>query len=743
MPVRKLLEKFINISSSEVPRTAYAWWLRFLFKTGHVIGWTTIIAITVVHYSITALPVIILAQAVFIMVGMMLFSVLIDKLSAKKIIMISTLAAMTFIFLAAFFYQTTYLSLIFGLIASGLFISQSSMILSSYTEDHFSPLEAERTFPVIESSETLGGVIGGLILAFFSSYASSILLALWILFLGLFLMMLLLWSPKLPFFMKKAEKSSKNKYKGVNHWNTITKAFTEIRRVPFLQILIAILVIHWITSQFVEFLYTNAIDQSVSHEGTMEDHESSLTHGLGSLHTMFHSFAFLTELALAGRFIKKMGVYAGFMLHGIMTLIGSVMLMFGYSYFTAVLVKNNFKISSIVQKSCYENTYYAFKYGTQKDLREFFEGVIYPISAIVGTILIIIVQAIFVGSMFEFLLPVLLMAMVVTMIMFTLPLQKKYTEVAISNLNSDYPLAKIHAIEILAQKGHKQSYDLFHKMYRLGDINLSLKRKIVYSLAHLGNVRAVNLMMNIIQSYDNRLSDGALYTLKKLCPILKKDTKRQDLYQSVIAQLLKYIRTCDDERLRAQAVGVLGEYDHEAIVPFLMSDSGALQAEAAVCLWHKNKYRDNIRRMIREFINTANNDNYWNLIHLVGRINIKEIHDLLSDLSMSKDDELRMLAYYGLVRIGYTGCITRLINLLLFGNDLIFQKGTELMKTLEATEKRKVAKKLIPTQLLDAMPSTIEGKRVLERLKALYEACDAYDERNHIEHVLLPQINTV
>ena len=53
---------------------------------------------------------------------------------------------------------------------------------------------------------------------------------------------------------------------------------------------------------------------------------------------------------------------------------------------SALLARNNFEMTSIVQRNAYETSYYAFRYGTLRSLREFFEGIVYPVSTIIGTL---------------------------------------------------------------------------------------------------------------------------------------------------------------------------------------------------------------------------------------------------------------------------------------------------------------------------------------------------------------------
>src|SRR5579883_2127603 len=152
----KIIEKALNIGSHEIPRTIYAWGLLFLHRLGFIIGTTTLTAIFVTQFGIQWLPLMILIQAALTMTGMFVFSFLNEHFSSKKLIPPCAFATGVILFVSTFF--TSYPFVFFGLLlmVTGIFLPQLTIFLANYIEDFFTPLECERTFPVIESAETIG-----------------------------------------------------------------------------------------------------------------------------------------------------------------------------------------------------------------------------------------------------------------------------------------------------------------------------------------------------------------------------------------------------------------------------------------------------------------------------------------------------------------------------------------------------------------------------------------------------------
>ena len=152
----KIIEKTLNIADHEIPRTGYAWGLLFLHRLGLIIGTTTLVAMFVTKFGINLLPLMILLQATLTILGMLGFAYLNQHFHSKQLIPPCAFVAGLLLFISTFFVDQPYV--FFGLIltVTGIFLPQLTIFLSNYIEDFFTPFECERTFPVIESAQTIG-----------------------------------------------------------------------------------------------------------------------------------------------------------------------------------------------------------------------------------------------------------------------------------------------------------------------------------------------------------------------------------------------------------------------------------------------------------------------------------------------------------------------------------------------------------------------------------------------------------
>ena len=88
-----------------------------------------------------------------------------ERFRIEILLTIATFAAATFIFLAAYFHASLPLFYFFAVRGYSVFLPQISIFLSNYLEDFFTPWEGSRLFPLIESAETIGAIVGGVALA--------------------------------------------------------------------------------------------------------------------------------------------------------------------------------------------------------------------------------------------------------------------------------------------------------------------------------------------------------------------------------------------------------------------------------------------------------------------------------------------------------------------------------------------------------------------------------------------------
>ena len=354
-------------------------------------------------------------------------------------------------------------------------MAQLNIFLSLFNEDLFTPLESQRTFPVIESAETIGAIAGGLVLSVFASHVSSYkFIILWAISLLCILPIVLFFNartlevPKLVGLKGKQVKQRK-----------IRESFTSLKKVPFLKGLMFGVLLHWGMMNMVEFQYTKAIQQEVysvqeesllsekdefgvilSSEGftqaQSEYYEQQLTQKLGTLHAIFNAAALFIQLIIASRLIQSLGVLPSMLIHPIVSLLNLIGLTLKFNFNTAILTRGVYEMTGLLFKNSYDSSYYAIPHTMRDEVKELMQGIMKPLGAILGTILITVVAFNFSGTMQTTLINGLLLIMAIMMSVMVYLMINKYTEMSEHNLAKKMDLpTRLNSIEILAQNGHK------------------------------------------------------------------------------------------------------------------------------------------------------------------------------------------------------------------------------------------------------------------------------------------------
>jgi len=775
----KIIEKVLNIANHEMPRTLYAWSLLFLHRLGLIIGTTTLIAMFVAKFGINWLPVMILIQAALTIAGMMAFSFLNEHFSSKKLIPLCAFATGLILFISTFFVDQPYV--FFGMILSvtGIFLPQLTIFISNYIEDFFTPLECERTFPVIESAQTIGGILGGLLITTVSPYIGSYkFFYLWILFLFLVVSVIFFFEPfsnEQQHIFQSQELTKRNFRSRVKK---IKENLLQIKLTPFLQGMLIIFLLHWIIAHILEFQYTKLIDETAGHGGA-GSHEENLAYGLGSFHMLFHASALVVQLLAASRILRKIGTVGSFLLHGLVTFFSSLSLMLGFGYFTVILAKNNFELSGIVHKNAYEASYYALKHGSQRQVREFFEGFVYPIGTIFGTLAVLFIQFFFLPEHSFLALQVILVALTLGIIFFALRLQHSYTKLSKENLlKSDQKIVKFHAIEILSQKGHQHHLPALIQVLKNPHEMVSVKLKVLEIFYKLCEPKTIPVLLDFLQAKDEELVYSAVKALGGFKQLGDNIFDQAFSRYRVIAELKKLFTTTASEKVREAVIRALAVLHYEKIVPFLIeamngaseklhiaciqvcdlfhdpaladyllpslkSHSPFVRAQTILALWQFPEYRNRLRSLLQQLSHSNKREDFLAYCSVIGDFGTKDDKQKLLSSFEVYDPVLKFSIAYALFKLGDEDAVTDLVHLLFSRNSLVLEKAKELFYSLKSDQKRflqnivqrMASQRLQPLFSNQAMPSD-EVENVIQRCKDVYLVLDLRDEAEHLHTTL-------
>lgn len=772
-----LINKVFNVSASEWSRIAAIWLIRLFYRLGFVIAWTILVAMFVSRFGIAALPYLFVVNAVLTILGTFVFSNLLMRFDKSDLFIFNIFASGVLIFTGAYLFQFSELVFFAFLIFTiSVFLTQIKIAINSYSEEIFTPLQSERVFPLLESSETVGGIIGGMIIFLFSSSIDVHKFS-YVLVAAIFAIVpLIFYSENFSKKVTLLQEGRLSREKSIFSFKNIKlpKIQTSYLRGIFL-----VVFLQWFIFNLLEFQYTKVVYQNVSgvvlEAGSGFEHV--FIHDLGALFILFSTSALIVQLFLGSRIINFLGVIGSMLLHSLVTFLGFISLVFSFNFLTAVLTKNNFTISSIIFNNAYHSSYYAVNEKIREQTREFLEGIVRPIGAIGGTFALILLQKFF-DTQLIFFINVLMLIATMVFIYSIYFQQSRYTKAALEDLlNSSDKRLRMNAIDILAQKGHKFSFDVFSRILLDEKENISLRIKILRIFAELKNFDSIPSILECFKSSKLSLREAALdclFSFKKL-----KNTSSIYVRYRVISSLKSLYEVEKNEFLLIKIISLLAELSTVSalefllevlktekgdkklealyslsfcsdvglvplIAPYLDSKSTLEKIYAVVVLFKFREMKTRCLDLINHFILSKSSVKLGYGLFAIGELKMKNKRALCFKYMNHSSVFVRMNAALALVKMGYNEGIPVIINIFFTKNYPLIYELRKLLRNLDVRVLKNIDKiifGIVHNEIKRIIDFSGSKKKNLSRndllyLKHLYSLAGEYDEVEYIEKIL-------
>lgn len=607
----------------------------------------------VARYGIAFLPALLVVNAILIILGTLFFETLITRIKKEVLMIVMLLIGATCLFLASFLYGNNdmafYALIIF---AESVFLAQFNVFIPLLVADRFTPLESQKTFPFIESGETIGGIIGGVLVGFFAAQFSVVwFLYIWISLLACAIFVFVISSnigvnlPPQPF---RASHNKKPKEKISDQLKLIMQG---VEKYPFLKILVVIVLLQWIFLNVLDFQFTKAFEQSVTNtsektlvlenndalkasvlnsELSEEPKELSLhpitniesgkltadqqvlfTEKLGKWRSIFHASALVIQILIASRLITSLGIVGAMLIHPLVMLLSLLGMLFKFSLPSVVVARLNFEISNVIHKNAYLASHYAFPKHLRDQAAEFLEGVIRPIGTIVGMTFILGSQLLFSGQDLSLVIHIVMFVIMTVILLSTLRLQSHYTEISRGQLFAPdlHYVEKLNAIEILSQKGHEDSSTiLVQKLSDSAGEHSLVKMKL---LSALGRFRDYNTLPEIIDALSDPESDirlEAAHALMNFHDVGNAFFSQAFSKYRMMETLKNVFRNEESATVRSAIIRVFSLMKEYDIVSFLLNIlSTGEDVLKSDCIYTLGLFKDpNITFYVKPFLSDAN-----------------------------------------------------------------------------------------------------------------------------------------
>lgn len=561
--------KVIDVYEEEFSEVFVMWFLSFIYRVCMVLGWTVMVAFFVGQYGIIYLPVLFALHSFTNILGSLFFGRFIHKFEKSNLTLYLSLVTAIVFAVNAFVYSVSpELFLITALIGLSLFLSQFKIVRSLFAEGIFSPTQAARVFPVIESAETMGVLLGGSLVA-----VLSMLMPLNKIFLVMVVIMLMC-VPTMLYYMDKSilvpyrsllAIPEKNIHVHEDEAMDFKLIKGQLRNNKFVLYLFLIVLFQFIFFGILEYHFTFVVEEfSKSHHGSGE-FKSNLAADLGTIHAVFAAVVLAVQLLLTSRLLKSIGAISTMLISPIVMIVSVFGMLIGFSFPTVLLARFNQEITHVLHYNGYHTSYYALSHRFRTAVIELLEGVVRPLGNLIAMVTLFslnfLVQDQFV--LFSNLFSILILSLVIG---FTIKFGREFNNTPIRTLQLQEGLSEhMNAVEILESVSDKVKNIgkvkdvLLHKK----GIHDSVKGRLFGYVGRYGSNEDIFFLIDqysqhdckgeileaindLFERYSDKLSDDKFsleYIYRFYGELLDSDLERQYLRELIIFLNLFYIKT--------------------------------------------------------------------------------------------------------------------------------------------------------------------------------------------------------
>lgn len=684
--MKKFLSKILNIAPTEGPHVAICWALGLIGRISLVIGWTLLTVFFVSNYGISALPYLFILHAVGIILGSFIFARLVGRVKHEYLLIAVILISGFLLILGGSLELPPEFFIGFLLLAVSVLHSQFKIVSSLFMEDLFTPTQSSRVFPVIESAQTIGLIIGGLIISIFAPHLPlSKFLYIWMIVFMIGIPAIVYYlnhSIGIPFQELIHYGDSKSEEK-----STLKATIDGIKsgfKVGFIRSLVLIVLLQWMFFNILEFQYTKAIEQQVkeSHSSFVlhdmnefgkasvliakeaseqqndeiskvietpeyyDDFENDFAKDLAMLQILFGAATLVFQLLLASRLLTYLGVVGSMVVYPVVLIVSMASMTINFNFISAIIARFNHEVTHVLHLNAYHSSYYALSHTVRGGVKEFLEGFIRPIGAILGTLLLIILS--FIVRADDLTLAINIAAIVILggMFLVSLKMRNRYDDLPQKDLLESTSLnTLINAINILEQNAAHHDPSFLVKVHKKrSDFTLAVEKKLITAIGNIGTPKQVSYLIDLAENREDILYE-VLHAINSIFSRYSDDIKAKPFTWYSLRRLFQDLLTeKSNSEIRAEVISfiILSNY-HKGLVDeiIILIDNDLDERTITVCADTLRKINDqHVVSFLKHLLKSSSPRIRSAVLYVMSEyeIDYSEIYEHITAMLASKDE---------------------------------------------------------------------------------------------------------
>ncbi|MGE4528256.1 MAG: HEAT repeat domain-containing protein [Rhodospirillaceae bacterium] len=564
--------RFLDIRKDEYGKVVLTWLMSALLAMGYAIGWAAVHSMLVKRLGVEFLPYTYIGISLLGMFGSSVYLMFADSVRRDRLLIVfsggTALAlALSRLLVAdrhvgeAEFSAPLVLFFAIVLLAQGIGNSTLGTQVWTIIGDVFRPSQGRRLYPIIGTSGTIGGILGGLsINALLQTMGTANLVLIWAASIGLLIPLTMIFQTRFGGELKGGHGAGgAAKESRMENLRVGARYFFSS---PLMQVISGIAVMFWVVGSLQDFQYTRIMNATFPSE-------EALAKYYGYYAIAFNISAMVIQFGLARHVLSRIGVGGGLTVlpMAILGLFGLILVDFAFLPGLAMRYLWDI-IGMTVQGNTFHLAFNGVPSAIRGRVRGFLEGMVNPLGGIFGGLVILGLRQGFGaehGGAFD-VITLAGLALSFAWVLISLNVKRTYMGAVVANLASDDRRTFLDAIECLEEHGSPQA--TARLMELLSSDDRTARATAMATLGRLSHLPALRPISRLLHSPDETVRLDAVRAIRSF-----RDTGKYPFLKHYLAERLHEVFSTDSARaVRAEAARFLVEHRAPEEMPRFVAD---------------------------------------------------------------------------------------------------------------------------------------------------------------------------
>ncbi|MDR3376392.1 MAG: MFS transporter [Ancalomicrobiaceae bacterium] len=564
--------RFLDVRKDEYGKVALTWLMSALLAMGYAIGWAAVHSMLVKRLGVEFLPYAYIGISLLGMFGSSVYLMFADSVRRDRLLIAFAAVTATALALSRFLVQerhvgeaelSTPLVLFFAIVLLTQGVGNSTLGTQVWTiiGDVFRPSQGRRLYPIIGTSGTIGGILGGLsINALLQTMGTANLVLVWAASIALLIPTTLILQRRFGGELKggrRAEAGTKE-----SRMENLRVGARFFFSSSLMQVISGIAVMFWVVGSLQDFQYTRIMS------ATFPSEEALATY-YGYYAIAFNISALVIQFGLARHVLSRIGIGGGLTVLPMAIMGMFAVLLVDFTFLPGLVMRY---VWDIIGMTVQGNTFHLAFNGVPSTIRGrvrgFLEGMVNPLGGILGGLVILGLRQGFgshVGGAFD-VITLAGLAAAFLWVLISLNVKRSYMAAVVDNLGSSDRRTFLDAIECLEEHGNPQA--TARLMALLSSDDRAARATAMATLGRLSHLPALRPISRLLLHPDELVRLDAVRAIRSF-----RNTGKHPFLNHYLAERLHEVFSTDAApAVRAEAARFLIEHRTPEEMPRFVAD---------------------------------------------------------------------------------------------------------------------------------------------------------------------------